>query len=218
MTHSGFSGHRAYQQQSRADVRSEASTVTTEMVGPAACADITDEIARGPAGPVRLTRRAMMLGSTTHSLPAGSIPGRWYSARLALVAGALIAVGAVGADVADQIQADVGLAWSRCGCRSGPGHPAAQLAVTTTPGTGSGSPAPRARPIGQRHEGLGRATDGSRGWGAQLLGTDRALAVVSARCPGPTVRPCQAALISCRLSHWCWPQGVFCGHVGRWAL
>ena len=49
MTHSGFSGHRAYQQQSRADVRSEASTVTTEMVGPAACADITDEIARAIA-------------------------------------------------------------------------------------------------------------------------------------------------------------------------
>jgi hypothetical protein len=29
---------------------------------------------------------------------------------------------------------------------------------------------------------------------------------------------CQAALISCRRSHWCWPQGVFRGHVGRWAL
>ena len=44
------------------------------------------------------------------TMPAGSIPGRWYSARLALVGRALIAVGAVGADVADQIQADVGLA------------------------------------------------------------------------------------------------------------
>jgi hypothetical protein len=43
-------------------------------------------------------------------MPAGSIPGRWYSARLALVAQALTAVDAVGADVADQIQADVGLA------------------------------------------------------------------------------------------------------------
>jgi hypothetical protein len=43
-------------------------------------------------------------------MPAGSIPGRWYSPRLALVARALIAVGAVGADVADQIQSDVGLA------------------------------------------------------------------------------------------------------------
>lgn len=43
-------------------------------------------------------------------MPVGSIPGRWYSARLALVAQALTAVGAVGADVADEIQADVGLA------------------------------------------------------------------------------------------------------------
>jgi hypothetical protein len=42
--------------------------------------------------------------------PMGSIPGRWYSARLALVAQALTAVDAVGADVADQIQADIGLA------------------------------------------------------------------------------------------------------------
>src|SRR5271154_7130285 len=70
----------------------------------------------------------------------------------------------------------------------------------STPGTGSGSPAPRARPIAQRHEGLGRATDGSRGWGAQLLGTDRALAVVSVRCPGLTVRLFQAPLLFLRLS------------------
>ena len=48
-------------------------------------------------------RRAM-------TMPVGSIPGRWYSVRLALVAQALIAVGAVSADVADEIQADVGLA------------------------------------------------------------------------------------------------------------
>jgi len=48
-------------------------------------------------------RRAM-------KMPAGSIPGRWHPARLALVAQALTAVGAVGADVADEIQADVGLA------------------------------------------------------------------------------------------------------------
>ena len=40
-------------------------------------------------------------------LPAGSIPGRWYSPRLALAAGALTAVGAVGADVTNQIQADL---------------------------------------------------------------------------------------------------------------
>ena len=43
-------------------------------------------------------------------VPMGSIPGRWYSARLLLVAQALTAVDAVGADVADEIQADVGLA------------------------------------------------------------------------------------------------------------
>jgi hypothetical protein len=48
-------------------------------------------------------RRAMQI-------PAGSIPGRWHSARLALAAQTLTAVGAVGADVADQIQADAGLA------------------------------------------------------------------------------------------------------------
>lgn len=43
-------------------------------------------------------------------MPAGSIRGRWHSARLTLVAQALTAVGAVGADVADEIQADVGFA------------------------------------------------------------------------------------------------------------
>lgn len=43
-------------------------------------------------------------------MPVGSIRGRWYSANLALVAQALTAVDAVGADVADEIQADVGLA------------------------------------------------------------------------------------------------------------
>ncbi len=43
-------------------------------------------------------------------MPAGSIPGLWYPARLVLVAQALTAVDAVGADVADEIQADVGLA------------------------------------------------------------------------------------------------------------
>ena len=44
------------------------------------------------------------------AMPAGSIPDRWYSARLALVAQALTAVGAVGADVADEVQAHVRLA------------------------------------------------------------------------------------------------------------
>ncbi len=56
-------------------------------------------------------------------MPAGSLPGRWHSARLALVAQALSAVGAVGVDVADEIQADVGLAVAarrRLGAR-GPG-------------------------------------------------------------------------------------------------
>ena len=44
------------------------------------------------------------------TMPAGSIGGRWHSGRLVLVAQALTAVDAVGADVADEIQADVGLA------------------------------------------------------------------------------------------------------------
>jgi hypothetical protein len=44
------------------------------------------------------------------TMPADSIPDRWYSARLALVAQALTAVGAVGADVANEIQAHVRLA------------------------------------------------------------------------------------------------------------
>ena len=48
-------------------------------------------------------RRAM-------KMPVGSISGRWNSAVLVLVAQALSAAGAVGADVADKIQADVGLA------------------------------------------------------------------------------------------------------------
>ena len=48
-------------------------------------------------------RRAM-------TMPASDDPGPWKSARLAQVARALTAVGAVSADLADQIQADVGLA------------------------------------------------------------------------------------------------------------
>jgi hypothetical protein len=48
-------------------------------------------------------RRAM-------TMPAGSFPGRWYPARLILVAQALAAVGAVGAEVADEIPAGVRLA------------------------------------------------------------------------------------------------------------
>ncbi len=48
-------------------------------------------------------RRAMQM-------PAGSIGGRWRSARLALTAQALTAMGAVAAEVADEIQAGVGLA------------------------------------------------------------------------------------------------------------
>jgi hypothetical protein len=48
-------------------------------------------------------RRAM-------TMPAGGLGGRRHPARLALVAQALTAVGAVGADVADEIRADVGLA------------------------------------------------------------------------------------------------------------
>lgn len=48
-------------------------------------------------------RRAM-------EMPAGSNRWRWHSATPALVAQALITVGAVGADVADRIQADVSVA------------------------------------------------------------------------------------------------------------
>jgi hypothetical protein len=44
------------------------------------------------------------------AMPVGSIPDRWHSARLASVAQALTAVGAVGADVANEIQAHVRLA------------------------------------------------------------------------------------------------------------
>jgi hypothetical protein len=44
------------------------------------------------------------------TMPVGSIPDRWYSARLALAAQALTAVGAVGADVANEIQAHLRLA------------------------------------------------------------------------------------------------------------
>jgi hypothetical protein len=45
-------------------------------------------------------RRAM-------AVPAGGMAGRWHSARLALVAQALTAVDAIGADVAEEIQAEV---------------------------------------------------------------------------------------------------------------
>jgi hypothetical protein len=45
-----------------------------------------------------------------NTMPAGSIRDSWYSANLALVAHALTAVDAVGAEVAHEIQADVNLA------------------------------------------------------------------------------------------------------------
>jgi hypothetical protein len=48
-------------------------------------------------------RRATMIA-------AGSLPGQWRSTRLELAAQALRVVGAVGVDVADEIQADLGLA------------------------------------------------------------------------------------------------------------
>jgi hypothetical protein len=44
------------------------------------------------------------------TIAAGSLPGQWRSTRLELAAQALCAVGAVSADVADEIQADIGLA------------------------------------------------------------------------------------------------------------
>jgi hypothetical protein len=77
---------------------------------------------------LRLLAEAELIRAMT--MPMGSIPGRWHSARLALVAQALAAVGAVGADVADQIQADVGLsvaAWCQLVARGpapdAPGRP-----------------------------------------------------------------------------------------------
>ena len=81
-------------------------------------------------------RRAM-------TMPAVSIPARWHSARLALVAQALTAVGAVGADVADQIQADIGLAVA-----------SRRRLVARGPGPGRIQPAPRRAswqvvPVGQ---------------------------------------------------------------------
>jgi len=77
------------------------------------------------------------------TMPAGSIPGRWHSARLALVAQALTAVDAVGADVADEIQADVGLAVA-----------ARHLLSARGPGPGRTRPAPQRTswqvvPVGQ---------------------------------------------------------------------
>ena len=57
---------------------------------------------------LRLLAEAELRRAT--KMPAASIPGGWNSAMLALVAQALSAAGAVGADVADEIQAGVGLA------------------------------------------------------------------------------------------------------------
>jgi hypothetical protein len=81
-------------------------------------------------------RRAM-------KMPVGSIPARWHSARLALVAQALTAVDAVGSDAADQIQADIGLAAA-----------ARRRLVAPRPGPGRIRPAPqrtswRVVPVGQ---------------------------------------------------------------------
>ncbi len=57
---------------------------------------------------LRLLAEAELRRTTT--MAARRSPGRWHSARLALAAQALSAVGAVGADVAHQIQDDVRLA------------------------------------------------------------------------------------------------------------
>jgi hypothetical protein len=65
---------------------------------------------------LRLLAEAELRNAT---MAARSSPGRWHSARFALAVRALSAVGAVGADVADQIQADAGLAVAGCsGARS----------------------------------------------------------------------------------------------------
>ena len=57
---------------------------------------------------LRLLAEAELRRATTMAMR--SSPGRWHSARLALAAQALSAAGAVGADVADEIQAEAGLA------------------------------------------------------------------------------------------------------------
>jgi hypothetical protein len=77
------------------------------------------------------------------TMPVGGIPGRRYSARLALVAQALTAVGAVGADIADEIQADAGVAVA-----------SRRRFVARGPGPGRIRPAPRRAswrvvPVGQ---------------------------------------------------------------------
>ena len=66
------------------------------------------------------------------TMPMGSSPGRWRSARLAMVAQALTAVGAVGVDVADEIQADLSLAVA-----------ARRQLFARGPGPGRIQPAPR---------------------------------------------------------------------------
>ena len=88
------------------------------------------------------------------TMPAGSIPDRWYSARLASVAQALTAVGAVGADVADEVQAHVRLAVAAR-------H---RLDAHWPPGQGRTRPAPppaswRVVPVGQL---ISIQTDGLR--------------------------------------------------------
>jgi hypothetical protein len=84
-------------------------------------------------------RRAM-------EMPAGSDRWRWHSTRLALAAQALTTVGAVGTDVADQIQAEVSLAVAdrgRLSARSlGPGR------IRSAPGRASW----RVVPVGQAIE------------------------------------------------------------------
>jgi hypothetical protein len=57
---------------------------------------------------LRLLAEAELRRAT--AIAAGSLPGQWRSTRLELAAQALRVVGAVGVDVADEIQADLGLA------------------------------------------------------------------------------------------------------------
>ena len=57
---------------------------------------------------LRLLAEAELRRATT--IAAGSLPGQWRSTRLELAAQALRVVGAVGVGVADEIQADLGLA------------------------------------------------------------------------------------------------------------
>ncbi len=70
--------------------------------------DTEDMDREGAETYLRLLAEAELRRATT--IARGSLPGQWRSTRLEVVAPALRAVGAVGTDVTDEIEADLGLA------------------------------------------------------------------------------------------------------------